>query len=522
MWFQRQINIMIVLAFLSLNIMSLAATYYVDLKGNDDNEGGEDSPFATIQKAIDKAKNGTPINYDVVYINSGDYTTDPIILSNDNQRIEFAPDVIVQAKSINDSNNVNSFRDPFAVLFKIFDRSNITFKGSDTVFQLRRNEYPPIVNFDTGDVNLISDKIMIKNHGLKNGDAIRYYYYTDDALEPLIKFHWYYVIIVNSDTIQLASSFQNANDKKKVDLISKPTLPSTHILHGGEWRHVIHIGGSNNIEISGITCKDSGGDGVQIQHNNKFTPKHCRDIKISNTTFDNNFRYGICVTSVDGLLIEDCVIKNTNGSPAPIGVNFELPKGGKLSNAVMRNCLVENNVRTGINLSAGNLDRSTPYISLLVEDCNVVGAIGSYCCIAVQEIRDNGPVGLIKFKNTTVRRARYPIIVKNKASQNASVVFERCTISDVNGTSLPQNKSPIQIYDGGRVEKLGGVEFINCQIFDNENRPAIKASGNPSDLYEIHGELYIQNTTRTGSWYDWGNSKLHNVDLTFYSGVVWR
>ena len=512
-------NMIVVLVFFSLDIISLSATYYVDPGGNDHNDGRIGTPFATIQKAIDEAEDGTSINYDVVYINSGNYTTDPIILNNDNQRIEFAPSVVVQAKSAKDSNNADSFRNPFAVLFKVSDRSNVTFKGDGTIFQLRRDEYPPIVNFDIEDVNLIFDQIMIENHGLKNGDAIRYYYYTGSALEPLIKYRWYYVIIVDADRIQLASSFRNATDKKKINLTSKPALSATHMFHGGEWRHIILVSGSNNIEISGITCRDSGGDGIQVQYNNKLIPKHCRDIKFSNVICDNNFRYGISVTGADGLLIEDCVIKNTNGAPAPIGVNFEFPRGGVLLNAVVRNCLVENNVRTGINLSAGNLDKRTPYISLLVEDCNVVGAMGSYCCVAVQEIRENGPRGVIKFKNTTMKRARYPVVIKNKASQNASVVFENCTISDVNGTQASRN-NPIQICDGGRVKKNGGIRFVNCQIFDNENRPAIKVSGDPSDLYEIHGELYIQNTTRTGNWYDWGNSELHKVDLSFYPGVI--
>ena len=89
MLLRKLTNTIVILSLLSLSRMSLAATYYVDPKGDDNNGGSQNNPFATIQKAIDEANDGTSTNYDVVHVNSGTYTTGPIILSNDNQRIEF-------------------------------------------------------------------------------------------------------------------------------------------------------------------------------------------------------------------------------------------------------------------------------------------------------------------------------------------------------------------------------------------------------------------------------------------------
>lgn len=534
MLLRKSTNTIIILSLLSLSRMSLAAIYYVDPKGDDNNDGSQNNPFATIQKAIDEANDGTSTNYDVVHVNSGTYTTGPIILSNDNQRIEFAPNVIVQARSISDPNDPkdstdsNSFRYPFAVLFKAQNKSNITFDGNNTVFRMRKSEYPPHVPFDTDNVNLSTDQITIINHRLRVGDAVRYYYGSDkNAVFPLVLYHWYYAIVVDADTIQLALSFQDASNAAEIDLTSKPVSSQTHNLHGGEWRQVIKIVSSNNVEISGITCKDSGGCGIEINRDpSRLKQQYCKDIKINNVTCDNSLLFGIVITSVDGLTIEHSVFKNNHGLYGGkldygIGIDFETQrKTDKLSNIIIRNCLIENNGRGGINLSANALDNSSQDISLLVEDCNIVGAIGSYSCISVQNVKNDRPGGLIKFKNTTVRRARFPIIVKDKASESASVVFEGCTISDVNGTPAASHKYPIKIRNNNVVEKLGGIKFINCQVYDNEDRPAIKTSGSPSNLYEIHGDLYIQNTARSGGWYDWENAKLHHVDLTFHSGLA--
>ncbi len=514
-----------------VNVTAGSTTYHVDPNGNDDENGlSWANAFATIQKGITSADGGNPDDpnhYDVIDVNSGTYVTGPITVDNDNIRFRFQENVTVQARSRFDANDPNhpddtsSFRYPWARLFRVINKNNIIFDGNDAVLQMNRDEYPGRFEFDAyADVNVDSNQIVITNHNYTVGDRIRYSYdpipgYT--VIGGLTRLEYYYAIIVNANTIKLASSFSDANDGNEIDLTTKPASSQTHFVYGGENRHVMFLLICTNIEIRDLTCKDSGGDGIEV--GGYYGTTSSEKIVIENVTCDNNYRAGISAGAVNDLTIENCVIKNTNGTPPQYGIGFEPSDPNYLlKNIEVRNCKIEGTAGYGIGIVPWKLREyaNSKDIDLLFEDIFIKDCADG---IKIKGIYDDGADGSITFKNVTVEGGRYGLYLR-KSSQKASVSFEECVWRDIDAGEHPI-KIVLNHSQNYTIEYPVGVDFNNCQIFDDVNRPAIIFDGDSNDtLYEISGDLYVKNDNRSGSLYDWNGADTNNVDVNLISGVA--
>lgn len=233
--------------------------------------------------------------------------------------------------------------------------------------------------------------------------------------------------------------------------------------------------------------------------------------------------------SVDGLTIENCVLKNTVGTWPQAGIDFEPNfSAERLKNIIVRNTTIANNRSLGLIVSLHGLTSDSADVNMVFENLCVTDALGeipaSYAGIMVSHTGDDkGPGGLVKFKNVTIENIEYGVrIEKSKNSFLAS--FENCVWKNI------IRGSPIIIqtrkkHDGSYpVKAPGGIDFINCQVFDKINRPAIRAGGEirrgGDGLYEIHGNLYVQNPNRIGDLYDWNGAALRDVDITIHSGLA--
>lgn len=109
-----------------------------------------------------------------------------------------------------------------------------------------------------------------------------------------------------------------------------------------EWRMALNLGGAKDVKIYGLTLAESGGDGIYVGAGPDGGP--CRNVLIKDVVCDSNYRQGISVINAENLRIEDCVLKNTDGTAPRAGIDFE-PNGPKerLVNCVLRNCLIRKN-----------------------------------------------------------------------------------------------------------------------------------------------------------------------------------
>jgi hypothetical protein len=282
--------------------------------------------------------------------------------------------------------------------------------------------------------------------------------------------------------------------------------------------HAIWLWGVNDVEILGLILERSRGDGILIKWEGDGQA-YSENIEIRDVDCNDNSRNGISVISVNNLTIENCILRNTSGATLGpcAGIDFECnSKYARLANIVMRNCVFENNSRQGICVSPHALDSTSENISLVFEDCYITG--GSVAGLRVSYVYDVN--GSVEFKNITVEDAKYGALLLDKSCENgAFVYFTNCVWQDIK--TEPFGK-PVYIkveHKFKTVNKPGGAEFIDCQVYDDADRPAIECIG-ASDLYEVHGDLYVINPNRTGDLYDWHGATLHDVDITVQRGIA--
>ncbi len=135
-----------------------------------------------------------------------------------------------------------------------------------------------------------------------------------------------------------------------------------------EWRSGLGLYSCENVQVSGITIKSTGGDGIYVG-SCRVPTNYCKDIVVRDCVLDDNHRQGMSVISVVNLLLENCVISNTRGTAPQAGIDFE-PNSSKerLFGIVIKNCRFENNAGGAIILSSRVTTNSEP-VSFHFENC---------------------------------------------------------------------------------------------------------------------------------------------------------
>lgn len=232
----------------------------------------------------------------------------------------------------------------------------------------------------------------------------------------------------------------------------------------GEWRHAVNLLSAANVMIENLTLADSGGDGIYIGANP--SANLCRSIVIRDCVCDNNNRQGISVISVDGLLVERTVMKNTRGMAPRSGIDFE-PNASEqmLKNIVMRDCLTENNDGCGYELYAAQLASGSEPVDITLENCRSKGDRLASLKIALGVKSKKGlPRGRVEARNCTFADCRSQSVrVENKPAGAMDVVLENCTIERRKGLSrgIPDVKL---VTDDINAAPTDGVEFRNVAI----------------------------------------------------------
>jgi len=298
-----------------------------------------------------------------------------------------------------------------------------------------------------------------------------------------------------------------------------------------EWRMGIALRGCRKVLIEGVRVESTGGDGIYVDGAGDL--EWSEDITIRNSTAHDNHRQGISVISAVNLLIENCVFSNTWGTAPEAGIDFE-PDSEKqrLVNCVVRNSVFENNNGNQILIYLKPLSRKSAPVSIRFENClarmtdarltplepgpktGIQGVAG----IAIGAIRDDGPQGLIEFRNcVSDNTGKENLRVFDKSAGSARVRFVNCSFRRPWNTSVSDDGIPrvpvfIQLRKAENTNNVGGIDFEDCYVYDSVYRPAIRYEQDKSDfgLRDVHGQILVSNPA--GVWMRLG-SKLENVDL---------
>ena len=267
-----------------------------------------------------------------------------------------------------------------------------------------------------------------------------------------------------------------------------------------EWRMGIRLLGCSNVTIEGIRIEKSGGDGIYVGAGKQ---PYCKNIVIRDVQCADNHRQGISVIGAENLLIENCTLSGTDGTPPQAGIDFEPNQAvNKMVNCVVRNCVMEDNTGPGILVYLSHLSGDSDPVSIRAENCFVRSGKGSG--IAVSAVRDTGPEGAIEFENCTIERTQMEgIHVHAKSADRLRVRFLNCRCKDVclkEGDPDEAGKdqpAPIQLTsdDPKVTTRHGGIDFVSCSVYDTVDRPALAFydKGSGLGVHDLTGTITVYN-----------------------------
>ena len=247
----------------------------------------------------------------------------------------------------------------------------------------------------------------------------------------------------------------------------------------GEWRHSLSILSAVNVTVEGLTFVESGGDGVYVADDGR-TCRPCRNVVLRDLVCDRQYRQGISVITVDGLLVERCRMVNTFGTPPAAGIDFE-PNAAheELSGIVVRDCEFGNNQGYGFEFYLGQLDASSRPIDAVFENCRSYGNRGGFWL-------GNGKkptfvTGSVELRKCTVENEKgAAVTLVRKPKTSVRVAFRKCVFSNCGSEVELHTK----FFGDAPVE---GFAFDDCTFKAPVERPRIVRKGaslNASDLPE--------------------------------------
>jgi hypothetical protein len=286
----------------------------------------------------------------------------------------------------------------------------------------------------------------------------------------------------------------------------------------GEWRMGVSLRGVRHVLIEGLRVESSGGDGFYIDGSK--THLWSQDVTLRDCIADDNHRQGISVISAVGLLVDNCVFSNTSGTAPQAGIDLEPDAPNqRLQNIVIRNSIFENNAGSGMDVYLKQFNGTSAPVSILFDHClsrmsdGVIGSSG----ISVGAVRDEGPKGVVEFRDTTVDSAGMSdVTVAAKSADGAQLRFVRCHFNHPWTTPHPEYTGPrvpilIVLRQPKVTHHLGGISFADSFVYDTENRPAIQVYEScvkysvkgwwcdPDETnygaYRLHGHLFVENPT---------------------------
>ena len=255
--------------------------------------------------------------------------------------------------------------------------------------------------------------------------------------------------------------------------------------------------GCDNVLIEGLTIKDSGGDCIYITGANATTTCSS-NVVVRDVLCDNNYRQGISITSVDGLLLDNCVLANTSGTAPSAGVDFE-PNGDneQLTDIVVQDCDFLYNEGRGIQIGIYALTGDSQDVDILFDNCDVDAEGGTTDAVIVSSSTDGGVSGDITFQDCTFANGYGPgVHIQGMSGYPGGVTttFDNCEVIDsAQGIYWPIYFN--QTTTNG-IARVGGVDFINgCKITDDQNRASLAASSTAKTqgLRDVHGTITVIN-----------------------------
>jgi len=285
----------------------------------------------------------------------------------------------------------------------------------------------------------------------------------------------------------------------------------------GEQRHGVFINIANTVVVSGLTVKDTGGDGIVITSSDELVGPTSENITIENCICDNNRRQGLSLVSGKKITINNCVFKNTTGTTPSSGIDIEPDAGSwqQLDDIVISNCEFNNNDGAGLSVFLPNSYTLSPgsvlpainnNFNLTVENCafydNAYGFTFDANCADPTGVKVYGNISV---SNCSFYDTTYSAIAAGRHSVNFDFMyFNNIFIRNANtaANTTTYLGSAITINGNNDVlanAQVGKISFNNVTVVDNSSTLQYTlAAGNASAITDVYFSGYINFVTGLG------------------------
>jgi hypothetical protein len=254
----------------------------------------------------------------------------------------------------------------------------------------------------------------------------------------------------------------------------------------------LNFSGCQNVRIEDLTIEQTGGDGIYL---GPTWDKHPNvDVVIRRVDCNDNHRQGISVISAEGLLIEDCRLRNTDGTAPRAGIDFE-PNSpdDSLINCVVRRCVAENNAGTGYQVCPQSMSSRSKPISIYLENC--VSRGNKQHAVHLCSAPKDPPGGLLRITHLVSENdGMAGLCVQCNPYNAVRIEMEDSVIRD----SAREDTFFHPIYVQGADSGLAGnIHFKNVTIKDDLDRSFIRIRNRKgAKLKDVTGDIILERNGR--------------------------
>ncbi len=228
----------------------------------------------------------------------------------------------------------------------------------------------------------------------------------------------------------------------------------------GEQRHCLVVQNASNVTISGISCNDSGGDGLYLSYSTNVTVQDC--------IFNNNRRQGSSITGgVNHILYLRDHFTNTNGTAPQTGIDIE-PNGPKdfLLDLKIQDCYTDGNAGDGIMVSTWLMNPTSQPIDVTILRNHATGN-GRYGYVGQNNDPSNAPGTILIQDSFSDQSGSYGAAGYFYEATGAALIFQNLTVTNphMNGPAVYGDSAAVGVIrSGGYNVPEGNVHFLNLNV----------------------------------------------------------
>ncbi len=236
----------------------------------------------------------------------------------------------------------------------------------------------------------------------------------------------------------------------------------------GQWRHCLSIRGATSVLVKGLSCNNSGGDGVYIS--GSAVKPYSEGIVIEDVTCDDNRRQGMSIISAQNLLVSQSRFTNTKGTNPQDGIDLEPNQPiDRLVNVRIEDCVTAGNAGDGVCVSLARLNGASLPVSITF-DHHLDKGPGRSGCFMLGSGGANPVTGTVSFTSFASQSAQREG-VRVQRWGGTSLRFSDLSIINPDQSGLPAYTVGIFIDSSSKDQAPGGnISIPSSTIRDSTGR----------------------------------------------------